>query len=104
VYKLDIRPLVGSLEVSILEATYQVKFGIGDNSHIGYQSLHFMSSHSMVMGIPIVHKINEVCQECQLGKQVGKRFLKESISFTKVPIHFELCIPLLINSLMDCFT
>jgi hypothetical protein len=71
--------LVGSLQVYILEATYQVKFGIGDNSHIGYQSLHFMSSHSMVMGIPIVHKINEVCQECQLGKQVAKRFLKEYI-------------------------
>jgi hypothetical protein len=74
VYKLDTRPLVGSLEVNILEATYQVKFGIGDNSHIGYQSLHFMSSPSMVMGIPIVHKINKDCQECQLGNQVGKRF------------------------------
>jgi len=69
--------------------------------HIGYDRLHDLTARNMVTGIPYIPKYNEVCSQCQVGKQTREGFLQHSTSRASEPLqllHIDLCGPFPIPS------
>ena len=70
--------------------------------HIGYNRLHDLRAKRMATGIPYIPTYIEVCNQCQVGKQIRKGFPQKSISRASEPlelIHLDLCGPFPIPSL-----
>ncbi|CAL8157459.1 unnamed protein product [Prunus armeniaca] len=54
--------------------------------HMNYASLKLLSSKEMVDGLPQIDHIDDVCEECQLGKQHRNSFPAQSSWRAKKPL------------------
>ena len=65
--------------------------------HINFQSLYYLSQRNMVIGLPLLKKIQPTCEACMLGKQHIHPIPKHVLPYTTRPlelIHSDLCGPL----------
>ena len=68
---------------------WHLRFG-----HLNFGSLEDLSKKKMVRGLPHIHKPNQVCEGCLLGKHHRSSFPKESMTRAKKPlelIHADVC-------------
>ncbi|XP_074342697.1 uncharacterized protein LOC141680342 [Apium graveolens] len=70
--------------------------------HINYANLEMLSNRRMVIGLPKIDHLDDVCGTCQLGKQHRTPFPSQPTWRAKRPlqlIHSDLCGPMSIFSL-----
>ncbi|GAA0186910.1 hypothetical protein LIER_34198 [Lithospermum erythrorhizon] len=70
--------------------------------HLNFRSLKEMTTKEIVQGLPKIDVINEVCEECQLGKQHREPFPSKSNWCSQSPlelVHTDLCGPIQVSSL-----
>jgi hypothetical protein len=65
--------------------------------HLSFQGLHQMSASGIVIGLPYLPIIREVCSGCQFGRQARESFPLQSLNRASKPLqllHTDLCGPM----------
>ena len=96
-------PEDGRKDVAVTQVNFQAKVK-AENSlwhlrfgHINFRGLNFLHRKGMVKGLPLVKKLDSICEGCILGKQHRETFPARKSVRTKTPletIHSYLCGPM----------
>ncbi|KAI5333494.1 hypothetical protein L3X38_023625 [Prunus dulcis] len=65
--------------------------------HLNFTSLKLLQDQEMVLGLPEIKLVNEVCEGCTFGKHCRDSFPKETTSRATIPlelIHTDVCGPM----------
>ncbi|KAI5352878.1 hypothetical protein L3X38_005770 [Prunus dulcis] len=65
--------------------------------HLNMSSLKLLKEQDMVVGLPEIKEVKEVCEGCVLGKQSREAFLREATTRASTPlelIHSDICGPM----------
>ncbi|KAI5344202.1 hypothetical protein L3X38_012079 [Prunus dulcis] len=65
--------------------------------HLNMSSLKLLKEQDMVVGLPEIKEVKEVCEGCVLGKQSREAFPREAITRASTPlelVHSDICGPM----------
>lgn len=69
-YRLDMKTLIESSQVNVVDNSFDVKIWHRRLGHLNYKGLKFMSHNEMATRILVnLLVIEKICYGCQLGKQ-----------------------------------